>query len=275
MVIQSANINQLRTILEWGCAEGWNIGPEESVPYLAADPSGYLVMIEDGELIAAICNVHHSDQHSFMGLYQCRKDRRGRGNGLAIWNAALEYGGSRNMHCEAVPWMEKKYEKSGFVRTATTKSYNGSFKKKSECLVANDSQVIDRIIAKDTISIGYDRGNFLRSFLSSSDKRKTCYIERDGALVGSCTWRVVPKGLYVGPFYANNKEDAIQLLNSCPFECDGVFTQMNIPEHSALDQLVQDEFDFKFEFHTISMTKGTPPQQSVPEYYSLGSLSLG
>ena len=57
--------------------------------------TGFLVRRVAGRPVSAISVVNHSESFAFLGLYLCHPDFRGRGHGLAIWNAGLAHAGAR------------------------------------------------------------------------------------------------------------------------------------------------------------------------------------
>ena len=40
--------DDLRTVLDWAAAEGWNPGHDDATAFHAADPEGFFVAEEDG-----------------------------------------------------------------------------------------------------------------------------------------------------------------------------------------------------------------------------------
>ncbi len=106
----------LGTVLDWAADEGWNPGHDDAAAFLAADPAGFLVRKVSGRPVSAISVVNHSESFAFLGLYLCHPDFRGRGHGLAIWNAGLAHAGARTIGLDGVPAQEANYARSGFLR---------------------------------------------------------------------------------------------------------------------------------------------------------------
>ncbi len=63
---------ELDTAIEWAAAEGWNPGLHDADAYYAADPDGYFVALQGGELVASISAVKYSPEYAFMGFFIVR-----------------------------------------------------------------------------------------------------------------------------------------------------------------------------------------------------------
>ena len=83
-VLRTASAGEVQAMLDWAAAEGWNPGLEDAGAFQAADPGGFFVAEQAGQMVAAISVVNHCDRMAFLGLYICRPDRRGQGIGRAL-----------------------------------------------------------------------------------------------------------------------------------------------------------------------------------------------
>ena len=102
-------------MLGWAADEGWNPGRCDAIPFHAADPTGFLIAeAEDGEPAAAISVVRYGDSFGFLGLYIVRPEYRGRGLGMAVWKAGMEYLAGRTVGLDGVVAQQDNYRKSGF-----------------------------------------------------------------------------------------------------------------------------------------------------------------
>ena len=84
-MMRRARKDEIGLILDWAAAEGWNPGLDDAAAFFAADPQGFFIAENDGEPIAAISVVNHSERFAFLGLYLCLRNWRGRGIGYALW----------------------------------------------------------------------------------------------------------------------------------------------------------------------------------------------
>ena len=82
--------------------------------FFKTDPTGYFAAFLDGGMIASISAVSYGGDFGFIGFYIVKPEYRGKGCGLAVWNAAMDYLQDRNIGLDGVLAEEKTYEKSGF-----------------------------------------------------------------------------------------------------------------------------------------------------------------
>src|SRR5688572_589126 len=113
-VIRAMTPNDIKLIFEWGDEFNWNECDQDLEPFLAIDPKGFFVGELDGQPIASIGAPKYRN-YAFIGLYIVKKEFRGKGYGLPLFNHAMDY----VKDCEVVGLdaVEKQipnYEKWGF-----------------------------------------------------------------------------------------------------------------------------------------------------------------
>jgi hypothetical protein len=101
--IRTMRPEEISIAVGWAAAEGWNPGHADAVCFVAADPEGFFIGELDGAPAATISCVNYGDSFAFLGFYIVRKDLRGRGYGLSIWNAAIEHAGARVIGLTTMP----------------------------------------------------------------------------------------------------------------------------------------------------------------------------
>ena len=79
------SVDELDTVLSWAADEGWNPGLADAEAFHAVDPEGFFKATVKGEPVAAISVINHDSENSFLGLYLCRPEWRGRGIGFKTW----------------------------------------------------------------------------------------------------------------------------------------------------------------------------------------------
>jgi GNAT superfamily N-acetyltransferase len=94
-------------------AEGWNPGLADDACFAAADPEGFFIGELKGALAATVSCVNYGASFALLHFYTVRKDLRGRGYGLRIWNAAIAHAGPRVIGLDGVPAKQQNYTKSG------------------------------------------------------------------------------------------------------------------------------------------------------------------
>lgn len=112
--IKKMSEDELKIAIDWAAEEGWNPGLFDADAYYAADPNGFLMGYLENEPIASISVVKYSDNFGFLGFYIVKPEYRGKGYGLKIWQAGMEYLKGCNVGLDGVVDQQENYKKSGF-----------------------------------------------------------------------------------------------------------------------------------------------------------------
>ena len=124
--IRGMTRNEVDTAIEWAAAEGWNPGLHDATCFFAADPDGFLAGLLDDELVATISVVKYGTSFGFLGLYIVKPTYRGRGYGLGLWNAGIEYLEQRTIGLDGVVAQQDNYRRSGFAFAYRNIRYQGT-----------------------------------------------------------------------------------------------------------------------------------------------------
>ena len=125
MHIRSMRPDEISIAVDWAAAEGWNPGLADATCFSSVDPDGFLIGELDGAPAATISCVNYGASFAFLGFYIVRKDVRGCGYGLHIWNAALAHAGARVIGLDGVPAQQQNYKRSGFKLAYANTRYGG------------------------------------------------------------------------------------------------------------------------------------------------------
>ncbi len=273
--IRVAGIDDVRTMLDWAKAEGWNPGLGDAEAFLAADPGGFFIAQVDGGPVAAISVVNHSDAFAFLGLYICRREFRGQGIGFALWKHALDHAGSRNIGLDGVAAQEANYAKSGFVRSGATARYEGCIKPLDAANVRDLQQTdVSAVLTLDADANGYLRTAFLAAWLAPTDVRKSVVLSSGADLKGFATIRRCRAGAKIGPVVAPNPEAAFSLMRAALLRMPSTEVVVDVPSDSrAFSALLEDE-GFSETFATARMYRGRDPRQS-DALMAIATMELG
>ncbi len=72
--IRRADRGDLHVMIEWAAREGWNSGLHDAACFHAADPEGFWIARQEGELAACISLVSYSPAFAFLGFYIAHPD---------------------------------------------------------------------------------------------------------------------------------------------------------------------------------------------------------
>ncbi|WP_417209042.1 GNAT family N-acetyltransferase [Antarctobacter sp.] len=271
---RTATLAEVRTMLDWAAAEGWNPGLHDAEAFYATNPGGFFVAEVDGTLAAAISVVTHSDDFAFLGLYLCRPEYRGRGIGYSLWGHALKQAVNRTVGLDGVPEQEANYAKSGFVRTGRTRRYCGTLPATRLSVPIAEVNDAETLIKLDHAANGYARRRFLETWTGQSDTRKTILLRRGDAMSGFATARLCRQGCKIGPVVAPSVEDAFGLVQQAAAALDQTDVIVDVPDHATGLTEVLRGAGFVETFSTARMYRGTPP--TVGEtLHAIATMELG
>jgi len=89
--IRNMQRDELRQLVQWAEAEGWNPGLHDANLFWELDPEGYLAMLDDGQLVGGGAIIRHSEDFGFMGLFIVKPSHRGKKLGEQLWFARRDH----------------------------------------------------------------------------------------------------------------------------------------------------------------------------------------
>jgi len=276
--IETMSSSEVEIAVEWAAQEGWNPGLHDAQSFFAADPNGFLIGKMRGEPIATISVVKYSESFGFLGLYIVKPQYRGKGYGIQIWNAGLEYLAGCNVGLDGVIEQQGNYKKSGFQLAYRNIRYEGV----SEGLSSNVEKVVNLSSLPLEVIASYDRDFFPASrleFLQSWINQPKCVplgFLQDGKLAGYGVSRACLKGYKIGPLFADSPQIAealfVALKASLP---PGQPIYLDIPEvnKEALDLVKRHAMQPVFE--TARMYTKEAPHLTLERLYGVTTFELG
>ena len=117
---------EIAIAVDWAASEGWNPGLGDAACFNTIDPEGFLIGELEGAPAATISCLNYDSAFAFLGFYLVRRDLRGRGYGLRIWNRAIAHAGTRTIGLDGVVAQQQNYRKSGFRLAYANIRYGGT-----------------------------------------------------------------------------------------------------------------------------------------------------
>ena len=276
--IRTMTKNELSIAIDWAANEGWNPGLYDLDSFYNADPNGFLIGLLDGQPIATISAVKYGKSFGFLGFYIVEPNCRGKGYGLKIWNAGLEYLSERNIGLDGVVVQQDNYRKSGFKLAYSNLRYVGigdGQSTDSKEIVPLSMVSIDELIAYDKPFFPDDRTGFLTSWVTQKDSAALGYLQ-DGKLAGYGMLRVCRTGFKIGPLFANSKAIAHSLFNALKSNVtDGSPFYFDPPEVNESAIEIAKENDMKVVFETARMYTGAFPDLPLDKIFGVTTFELG
>src|SRR5258708_26405507 len=111
--IRAMRPEEIAMALDWAGGEDWNPGLSDAACFNKVDPDGFLIGELDGAPAAAISCLNYDSAFAFLGFYIVRRDLRGRGYGLRIWNEAIAHAGGRTHGPAGGAAQQQNFRQSG------------------------------------------------------------------------------------------------------------------------------------------------------------------
>ena len=281
----SANLYQIRPMtrgefdiaVDWAAAEGWNPGLQDADCFYNADPAGFLIGLLDAEPIAVISAVKYGDSFGFIGFYIVKPEFRGRGYGLAIWRAALDYLKGCNVGLDGVVAQQENYLKSGFCLAYRNIRYEGTGKG-----TVHDSNCVPLADVPVRAVIDYDRQCFpeVRSHFTQ------CWIAQPGShavgmvqgqtLVGYGVLRPCRSGYKIGPLFADTVAIANDIFQTLVTQVPtGTPYYLDVPEVNGDAVALAKQYGMEYVFETARMYTQGAPKLPLDKIFGVTTFELG
>ncbi len=275
--IRTMTTPEVSLAVEWAAAEGWNPGLADIEAFLAEDPGAFLLAEAAGQPIACISAVRYGADFGFIGFYIVAPGMRGRGHGLALWQAAMARLEGRVIGLDGVVAQQANYRKSGFSFSWNNARYTGRARPAppERPLPLAASVPFEALVSYDAAHFGCARPAFLRAWIDTPGHLALALpAGHGGELRGFGVARPCREGVKIGPLFAQSPEDAALLLASLGQHGTGPLT-LDVPEdHLAAVRLAQ-ALGLEKVFETARMYAGPPPAMRRREIFGITSFELG
>jgi GNAT superfamily N-acetyltransferase len=269
---------ELDTALDWAAAEGWNPGLGDGACFHAADPSGFLLGLVDGEPVASLFAVKYGAAFAFIGGYIVKPAWRGRGYGGEIWKAALASLAGRKVGLDGVVAQQANYARSGFRLAYRSIRFEGTG--------SGQAEVNDHIVPLSTLNFDdvcrYDR----QCFPAQRAGFLACWIGQPGhvaigafnehGLAGYAVARPCRNGVKIGPLFADTPALAQALFADLQGKvAPGVALFLDVPEPNEAAGALAASKQMRPCFETARMYTGEQPALCLERQYGITTFELG
>jgi predicted N-acetyltransferase YhbS len=261
--------------IDWAAGEGWNPGLHDVRAYRTVDAGGWLVGDVDGVPVGSITALRYDESFAFIGFYIVKPEHRGKGYGLALWEAAMEHVRGCNVGLDSVLAQVDNYARSGFVLDVRNARYRGI----GGCAMVGGSAIVTsadlpEIAVYDRTCFPAAREAFLRSWLTLPDSFSR--IARDGGeVVGYGTIRRCREGWKIGPLFANDAAVARRLFGDLCSCADGESLYLDVPISNAPAVDLATASGMEIAFETARMYTRGRPTFAADRVFGVTSFELG
>jgi len=270
--------DQVDVAVEWAAREGWNPGLQDAGCYYAADPSGFLMGFLNEDPIATISVIKYSESFGFLGFYIVKPEYRGKGYGIQIWNAGLEYLKGRNIGLDGVVAQQDNYNKSGFklaYRNIRYEGYGGGNPPKNAEIVKLSSLPFEIIDLYDQPFFPANRSHFIKCWINQSGSH-ALGIMKSGKLAGYGVIRACRRGYKIGPLFADNPVLAESLFLALKCEVKpSTPVYLDTPQVNQAAISLAERHGMKVSFETARMYTREEPEMPLNRLYGVTSFEIG
>ena len=275
--IRAMRPDEISTAVNWAAAEGWNPGLADGPCFAAADPEGFFIGELDGAPAATVSCVNYGSAFAFLGFYIVRKDLRGSGYGLRIWNAAIAHAGRRVIGLDGVVAQQQNYRKSGFELAYANIRYGGAVaapEAPPADVIALSAVPLAMVEAYDATVFPAPRSTFLRAWINAPG-HVGCALVRDGGLAGFGVIRPCRHGRKIGPLVADNRATAEVVLQALLASAGGGDVFLDVPGINRDAIAMAEGLGLAPTFETARMYTGPIPPLQIGRVFGVTSFELG
>ncbi|MGH7985647.1 MAG: GNAT family N-acetyltransferase [Candidatus Binataceae bacterium] len=265
----------LELAIGWAAEEGWNPGRNDAECFYAADPNGFLIGSLSGEPVASLSAVAYDNSSGFLGLYIVKPQWRGRGCGIKLWKAGMDYLGARTIGLDAVLAQRSNYETSGFTAAYHHVRYEGvGGGEMPKGVTALSTVDVNQLINYDAALFKSRRITFLRGWINQPGATAVAAL-RNGKLAGYGVLRPCLRGYKIAPLFADEEGVAEELFQAMAARAGDQPIFLDIPETNAAALGLAARHKMQPVFQTLRMYNRPAPSLDVNRIYGVTSLELG
>jgi len=270
----------LARALDWAAAEGWNPGLGDASLFQLADPAGFIVGVLDSVPIGCVSVVRYGEALGFLGFYITIPAARGRGHGIALWNAGMARLAGRNVGLDGVPAQQDNYRKSGFrlawrnIRFETAAPPTPVPAPPGVTIIDAREVPFDRLAAFDRRFFAAPRDGFLAAWLSAPGHAAVAALRGDD-IVALGVIRPCRTGFKIGPLFADDRDLAAAVVAALRARAGAGTVALDVPEPNRRAVALAESLGMAPSFETARMYTGATPAIDLDGLYGVTSFELG
>lgn len=259
----------------WSVQEGWNIGKHDHDVFFATDPNGFFLGELRGEPIGSVSGVAYDANFGFIGIYIVRPEYRGQGYGLALFQAAMDYLGQRNVGLDGVIAQQDNYRRSGFRLAYRNIRYQGlGGGEMPEGCVPIHTIPFAQLLDYDARHFPARRPTFLQAWIREPESTALGIVE-DGELRGYGMIRAFVHGYSIAPLFADTPEIADRLFRALAAQQPGQEIFLDVPEVNPEAVALATRSSMSPVFETARMYTGPTPELPLHTIFGITTFELG
>ena len=275
VTIRTMTRQDVRIAIDWAAAEGWNPGINDANAFYRADPHGFFLACDGDKPVGCCSAVIYEKRFAFFGLFIVHPDHRGRGIGLQLTHAAMEYVGECNCGLDGGVAMQSKYAAFGFRLAYRNIRFEGSCETRLQNnVVPIDNRLLESLQDYDTRHFSVRRAAFLRSWVVQPGVLALGCI-KGGRLAGYGVLRPCRVGYKIGPLFADDDQIADALFQSLCARSHGASVYLDVPEPNRAALALARRYGMRPCFETARMYTRQVPDFPIDRVFGVTTFELG
>lgn len=272
--------NELDWAIDMAAAEGWNPGLHDADPFHAQDPGGFLIATLDHAPVGCISAVSYGGRFGFIGFYIVAPERRKKGYGMLLWNAAMDRLQGHVIGLDGVFEQQDNYRKSGFefqysnIRFEFTNTLHGAIESSNDITPASIN-ALPEILTYERDKFPHERRPFLARWLDMPGAFAVA-ARKKGALCGYGLLRPCRAGYKIGPLFADTPDIADNIFQQlCARAEKNAPIYLDVPEVNKPGMRMAENYGMQRVFGTARMYVGATPQLNLDAIFGVTTFELG
>jgi len=263
-IFRQMTLEELKILIARQNEEGWDLCANEAEAIYSVDPKGFFAAELNGRLVGSLVILKYGEGYKYGTLYTIDKEFRGKGLGPKLFEYGVKQADFERDDESSVgeseyyiwPIYDKRKWKifcNEYEYKLKTQSYPPV-----EGVVDLKTIPIEKLYTYDKKVFGYARESYLRLLLNHKEHFGVAKLDKDGEIIGYGIIKKITDTFYkLSPWLADNKETAVDLLNSAQNCIPGVsmsFTILDVNE-DMMSILKKDEWENIFSGYRIYKSK--------------------
>jgi hypothetical protein len=273
--IRQMTLDELKTVLQWAIAEGWNPGLYDAEPFYVTDPAGFLLGELDGQPIGSVSAVAYGEHFGFIGLNIVRAEFRGRGYSVDLWDTGMLRLAARNVGLACPVAQQDYYGESGFhlaFQSTQLETIGGGAMPAG--LTPLEEVPLQKLAEYDAKRFPVPRPKFLEAWIRQPGTTALGLLRR-GRMAGYGVLRQCHVGYKIGPLMANGPAAAETLLQGLLAAAPSASVFLDVPKPNAEAAALAQRFRMRPVAETSWMYTAGPPAVDLRKVFGMTTRGMG
>jgi hypothetical protein len=273
--IRPMTFDELKLVLHWAIAEGWNPGLHDAEPFYATDPEGFFLGELDGKPVGCLSAVAYDEHFGFIGLNIVRPEFRGCGYSVDLWDTGMLHLGSRNVGLACAVAQQDYYEESGFHRAFQSTQMETIGGGATPAGLTPLGQVpLKKLVEYDAKHFAVPRPRFLEAWIRQPGATALGLLRR-GRMAGYGVLRQCHAGYKIGPLMASDPAAAETVLQGLLAAAPSASVFLDIPKPNAEAATLAQRYRMRPVAETSWMYTAESPDVDLGRVFGMTTRGMG